>query len=151
LRVAGILDESQADAMSLAQIEHWADSGKLEWLGQRDDMPRLIGESILVALPTRYGEGIPRILIEAAACGRALIATDVAGCREIVSSGENGILVSAEAGIDVWANAIDELLHDNDKAARMGLAGRRLVEAEFSDARICRETLALYENLLEPA
>jgi len=148
LRVAGILDESQADALPLEQIEHWADSGKLEWLGQRDDMPELIGESILVALPTRYGEGIPRVLIEAAACGRALIATDVSGCREIVRNGHNGMLISPTAVIDEWADTIGALLVDIEKSVEMGLNGRRLVEAEFSDAKICRETLELYEDLL---
>jgi len=148
LRVAGILDESQADALPLAQIEHWANSGKLEWLGQRDDMPKLIGESILVVLPTRYGEGIPRVLIEAAACGRALVTTDVSGCREIVRHGLNGMLISPSAQIEEWADTIGSLLLDIDKSAKMGLNGRRLVEAEFSDARICRETLELYQAAL---
>jgi glycosyltransferase involved in cell wall biosynthesis len=148
LRVAGILDESQADALPLAQLEQWAESGNLEWLGQRDDMPKLIGESVLVALPTRYGEGIPRILIEAAACGRTLLATDVSGCREIVRNGHNGVLISPTAEIEEWADALGILLVDIEKSVEMGLNGRRLVEAEFSDTRICRETLELYEDVI---
>ena len=148
LRVAGILDERQADALPLAQIEQWANVGKIEWLGTRDDMPALIGESMLVALPTRYGEGVPRILIEAAACGRALLATDVSGCREIVSHGNNGFLISPQAEIEEWADAIGDLLRDRDQVIAMGLNGRRLVEENFSDARVCEDTLELYREAL---
>ena len=65
----------------------------MEWWGYREDMTEVLSEAHIVTLPTTYGEGIPKILIEAASCGRAIVATDVPGCREIVRNNENGLLI----------------------------------------------------------
>lgn len=93
LLVAGIFDPAAKDAYSQQEIHCLASSGKIQWLGQVDDMPALLKQVDVVALPTRYGEGIPRILIEAGAVGRLVITTKVPGCSQLIKNNINGILV----------------------------------------------------------
>jgi len=87
------------------------------------------------------------VLLEAASCGRAIIATDVPGCREIVDDGENGLLVPLKDSIAL-ASAIKELINDSEKRKRMGINGRRLVENEFSEETVVFQTLKVYQELL---
>jgi glycosyltransferase involved in cell wall biosynthesis len=98
-------------------------------------------------LPTSYGEGLPRSLVEAAACGRAIVASDVPGCREAVADGISGILVKPH-DTEGLANAIEGLLRDPARRAAMGRKGRERAEKEFSDEKIVRQTLAVYDELL---
>jgi glycosyltransferase involved in cell wall biosynthesis len=99
-------------------------------------------------LPTTYGEGVPKVLIEAAACGRPIVATDVPGCREIVRHNENGLLVSAKDP-QALAVALNRLLNDAELRESMGKRGRAMVEAEFSTEYVVEQTLQLYKELLE--
>jgi glycosyltransferase involved in cell wall biosynthesis len=92
-------------------------------------------------------EGLPKSLLEAAACGRAMVATDVPGCRAIARDGVNALLVPADDPAAL-ADAIDVLARDPLLRQTFAAAGRRLVEDEFSSARIGRETVALYGKLL---
>ena len=84
LNVAGIIDEGSTNSIPQEQVTAWHESGDIDWLGQVENMPELIAQHHVVVLPTCYGEGVPRILIEAAAIGRPIVTTDVSGCREIV-------------------------------------------------------------------
>ncbi len=93
LLVAGIFDPDAKAAYSKAEIKSLAVAGKIQWLGQVDDMPSLIQQVDVVALPTRYGEGVPRILIEAGAVGRLVITTNVPGCSQLIRNNVTGILV----------------------------------------------------------
>jgi glycosyltransferase involved in cell wall biosynthesis len=111
-------------------------------------MPNVFEESHIVCLPTTYGEGVPKVLIEAASCGRPIVATNAPGCREIVIDGENGILVPTK-DVDALVAAITDLLESPERRKAMGQAGRNLVEAQFSLDRVIGETLELYRTAQE--
>ena len=117
-------------------------------LFRSDDMPAVFAKSHVVCLPTSYGEGVPKVLIEAAACGRAIVATDVAGCREIVRDGENGLLVPVR-NVEALSAAIKRLIEDPQLRRRMGERGRKIAEQEFGLERVIAETLAVYQQLLK--
>jgi glycosyltransferase involved in cell wall biosynthesis len=100
----------------------------------------------IAVLPSRR-EGLPKSLLEAAACGRPIVATDVPGCREIARANVNALLVPADDATAL-ADAIERLAADGDLRRRFGAAGRRIVEQEFSSDRIGHATVALYDRLL---
>jgi glycosyltransferase involved in cell wall biosynthesis len=93
---------------------------------------------------------VPRVLIEAAACGRPIVTTDTPGCRETVDHGINGLLVPPRAPTAL-AEALRRLAHDPELRNRMGRLGRQRAEAEFSIERVVTATVALYERLLAAA
>jgi glycosyltransferase involved in cell wall biosynthesis len=131
----------------LAQLKAWNETGVVEWRGRRNDMPWIFAESHIVCLPTYYEEGVPKVLIEAAACGRPIVATDVRGCRDIVRHGENGLLVPPGEP-KTLVDALRVLIQNPDLRARMGKCGRQIAENEFSVEKVVRETLAVYRELL---
>ena len=143
--LAGGCDTSSPNAIPQSNLEEWNRSGVIEWWGHRADMNEVFHVSHMVCLPTTYGEGIPKVLIEAAACGRAIIATDVPGCREIVLNGQNGILIPPRHP-KALADAIQKLIEDPALRQKMGEAGRRIAMSEFSSEKVIGETLALYKN-----
>ena len=146
LDVAGIIDTDNLNAIPEKLILSWHDQGFINWLGNVNDMATLISDSSIVVLPTTYGEGVPRILIEAASVGRAIVATDVPGCREIVVHGENGLLV-APNDVGGLSEAIATLLDNNERRSAMGLQGRKLVEKLFSDEIVIQRTMNVYRDL----
>jgi len=148
--VASLDEPGNPDAVPAALLRDWQQAGWIEWWGQRDDMPEVFRQANVGCLPTRYGEGVPKALIEAAACGRAIVASDVPGCREIVRSGDNGILVP-EGHIESLVGAIEHLLCNAAERGRMAARGRRIAEDGFSLEQVNRETLNLYERLLDTA
>jgi glycosyltransferase involved in cell wall biosynthesis len=91
--LVGDTDGGNPTAIPREQLRKWHDEGVVEWWGWRRDIQTVLGQSHVVCLPSSYGEGIPRVLIEAASCGRPVVATDIPGCREIVRDGLNGFLV----------------------------------------------------------
>ncbi len=141
-------DAANPSAIPDKQLRYWHEKGDVEWWGRRDDMPAVIGQSHIVCLPSSYREGVPKVLIEAASCGRPIVTTDAPGCREIVLDGVNGFLVPLRDATAV-AEALKELLDSSDLRRKMGARGRALVEKEFSLDRVNNETLALYEELLQ--
>jgi glycosyltransferase involved in cell wall biosynthesis len=143
----GIPDGENPSSVPLAQLEAWRDGGVVEWWGHRADMPAIFAEASLVCLPTFYGEGVPKVLIEAAAAGRPIVATQIPGCREIVHEGENGLLVPPRDA-PALAEAIGTLLADPPLRERMGRRGRDIAEAEFSVERVVGDTLRVYAGLL---
>ncbi|EMK6669021.1 glycosyltransferase family 4 protein [Vibrio fluvialis] len=147
LNVAGIIDNDVSSAIPLSQIEAWTKNGDINWLGNVKDMPNLISQNDVVCLPTTYGEGVPRILIEAASCQRPIIATDVPGCREIVSHGVNGYLVVPKDAV-ILAHFLQDLLEDKNKLITFGANGRKKVEQEFSQEIVFEKTLQIYQSLL---
>ncbi|OEF94085.1 glycosyltransferase family 4 protein [Vibrio splendidus] len=146
LNVAGIIDSDVSSAIPLSQVEAWASSGDINWLGNVQNMPKLIKENDIVCLPTTYGEGVPRILIEAASCQRAIITTDVVGCREIVSHNVNGLLAQPGDAISL-ANCLRSLLESDEKTLEFGVKGRQKVETEFSQEMVFEKTLKVYDEL----
>jgi glycosyltransferase involved in cell wall biosynthesis len=141
--LAGTSDVGSPEAIAAEEIENWRSDGLVHFLGQRDDMPELLAEVDLLVLPTYYGEGLPRILIEAAASGLALVATDVPGCREIVRHEENGLLVRTHDSGGI-ADAIERLMLDPIERHSMGQRSRAIACAEFSEEQVIRETLSVH-------
>jgi glycosyltransferase involved in cell wall biosynthesis len=145
--IVGYGEPSSPTAVPLEKLREWQTSGVIEWWGKHDDMPQVFAQSHVVCLPSSYGEGVPKVLIEAAACGRAIVTTDIPGCREIVHNGENGLLIPPR-DVEALCAAITQLVLDIDLRQRMGARGREIAEGEFSLEHVCAETLALYERLL---
>lgn len=144
--LVGDSDPDNPASISQSVLQGWNSAGAVEWWGQRNDMSDVIAGANLVCLPS-YSEGVPKALIEAAACGRAIVATDIPGCREIVRHEDNGLLVPPR-DVPALAAAIERLLNDAPMRARMGARGREIAVAEFSLDRVIRETLDVYARLL---
>ena len=148
--LAGKPDPDNPASIPESQLKAWHEEGIVEWRGFVADMPKLWAESHIAVLPSFYGEGVPKCLIEAAACGRPIVAADGPGLREIVRDGDNGILVPAHDP-SALAHAIARLAGDTAIRTRMGAAGRRLAETGFSDKQVAAETLAVYQGLARPS
>ncbi|MGR9072779.1 MAG: glycosyltransferase family 4 protein, partial [Gammaproteobacteria bacterium] len=118
-RVAGAPDPDSPGAVSQAELAEWRKDGAIEWLGHRSDMPQIWRETHIAVLPSSYGEGVPKALIEAAASGRAAVTTDMPGCRDIVRHGKNGLLVPAR-NASALADAIEYLIGHSAARQKMG-------------------------------
>jgi glycosyltransferase involved in cell wall biosynthesis len=143
--LVGRRDEHNPAAIPETRLNQWVKEGVVEWWGHREDMPAVYAEAMLVVLPS-YREGLPKVLLEAAACGKALVATDVPGCREIVRDRFNGLLVSPRDPLALAA-AIQELLSDREVREVMGQRSRNRVIAEWSCPQIAEQVLALYRDM----
>lgn len=130
-------------AISAAQMHEMIEGSPVEWLGRVADMPALLSSANLIVYPSHYGEGIPRVLLEACAAGRAIVTTDHTGCREAVRDGDNGLLVPIK-NPQKTAEAIAILLHDEEKRLSMGRNARARAETEFSIDLIVKKTLEVY-------
>src|SRR5260370_15270243 len=110
--LAGDTDTNNPSCVPRKQLLEWQDSGIVEWWGHQRDMPQVFKQANLVCLPSHGGEGVPKVLMEAAACGRAIVTTDVPGCREIVRQGVNGFIVPPGDALAL-TGAIEHLLNDS--------------------------------------
>lgn len=147
-RVAGYEESSSPLNVSATQLHGWQAEGLIEWLGAREDMPSVYAESNIVCLPSTYGEGVPKVLIEAAACARASVTTNTPGCREIVRDGVNGLLVPPN-DIAALTQAVQHLIDNPAARLKMGAAGRQIVLEGFTLRQVINETLSLYNSLLD--
>ncbi|MGA9853575.1 MAG: glycosyltransferase family 4 protein [Gammaproteobacteria bacterium] len=145
--LVGGTDPGNPSAISEAQVRQWNAEGNVEYLGHVADMRTIFAQCHVVCLPS-YREGLPKALIEAAACGRPVVTTDVPGCRDVVVNGETGLLV-APRDSTALAAALRRLIEDNDLRRRMGQAGRRYVETQFSTGQIIIRTTAILAALME--
>lgn len=146
-QLAGDPDSGNPAAVADATLREWVDEGVVEWLGHVDDMPALFQSVDMVVLPS-YREGLPKGLIEAAACGLPLVTTDVPGCREVVTDGVDGLLVPVrDAG--ALAAAMARLQDDEGLARRLGDAARAKALREFDERIVVNATLAVYRELLD--
>lgn len=143
--LVGDTDPENPAAVPQAQLACWRDTGVVEWWGRQDDMAGVFAQAHIVCLPS-YREGLPKVLLEGAACGLPLVATDVPGCREIVRDGQTGFLVPAR-NADGLAAALRRLIDDAGLRRRFGAAGRAVVEAEFTLERVAAQTVRLYDEL----
>jgi glycosyltransferase involved in cell wall biosynthesis len=144
--LAGKPDPDNPASIPESQLRAWNDEAIVDWRGFVADMPGLWASSHIAVLPSFYGEGVPKCLIEAAACGRPIVAADGPGLREIVRDSENGFLVPPHDSAAL-ADAIGRLAVDPALRIRMGEAGRRLAETGFGDRQVAAETLAIYQTL----
>ncbi|HYD34253.1 MAG TPA: glycosyltransferase family 4 protein [Methylophilaceae bacterium] len=143
--LAGDTDPHNPTAIPVPQLKVWDDEGFIEWLGYSNDMPQVLSEANIVCLPSYY-EGLPKVLIEAMACGRPIVTTDVPGCRELVNPEVNGILVPPR-DVDALADALNRLINDKELCSKMGHEGRKMAESEFAQPKIIQETLTVYTEL----
>ncbi|WP_333843179.1 glycosyltransferase family 4 protein, partial [Pelomicrobium sp.] len=144
--LVGAPDPDNPASVSEADLRGWVSEGVVEWWGAREDMPAVLNQAHIVCLPS-YREGLPKVLLEAMACGRPVIATDAPGCRDCVRDGDNGLLVPIrDAG--ALAGAIARLLDDPALRRRMGERGRERAVEEFSQERVIAATLAVYREAL---
>lgn len=145
--LAGAQDPGNPESVADADLAAWRRDGVVEFLGQCDDMLTLNQSASIAVLASTQGEGVPRALLEGAACGLPVVATDVPGCREVVMDGDTGRLVPP-AQPQALAEALLELLREPARAGRMGAAARRRVETVFADEVVIGETLARYRDAL---
>lgn len=144
--LAGEPDAENPASVPEQQLEDWKQEGAVEWWGRRENMPQVYAQSHIVCLPS-YREGLPKSLLEAASCARAIVTTNVPGCREIVRDGDNGLLVEAR-NATVLADALGKLIADRELRLRMGQRGRERVLQEFSQESIVARVLAIYREVL---
>lgn len=144
--LVGAPDPDNPAAIAPELLRQWIAEGLVESWGWRDDMAEVFRECHIVCLPS-YREGLPKALIEAAACGRPIVTCDVPGCREVVTDGDNGWLVPARDATAL-ARALGRLIADPPLRARMGARSRSRAEAEFSIDGVIERTLALYRQCL---
>jgi glycosyltransferase involved in cell wall biosynthesis len=147
--LAGDPDPANPASIPQAEIDSWKQTAGLDVLGHIKDIREIWAMSHIAVLPSRR-EGLPKSLLEAAACGRPIVATDVPGCREIARRDVNALLVPADDAAAL-AEAIDRLATDAALRRRFGAAGRAMVEAEFSEHRIGEAIVTLYGKLLDRA
>lgn len=146
LAVAGISDPDSPVSISQDQIVSWSQDPFFEFLGKRDDIPDLIKESHFVCLPTTYGEGIPRILIEAAAMGRPIITSNVAGCREICEHRFNGFLVEPGSSQGI-VDSVKEIFENPELLSDMSRNSRSVFERGYDSEKVINFTLAAYDKI----
>lgn len=147
LLLAGDCDPENPGSLAAEQLREFASAYGIDWLGHVKDVRDIWSKAHFAAQPSRGGEGLPKSLLEAAACGRPMVATDVPGCREISIPGETGFLVPVDDA-DALATAMLELARDPSLRHRYGAEARRLTEEKFSSQAIGQETAALYGRLI---
>jgi glycosyltransferase involved in cell wall biosynthesis len=150
LLLAGPTDPDNPDSLSAEDLASLSAEPGIAWLGQVADVREVWRRAAIAVLPSTYGEGLPKALLEAAACARPIVATDVPGCREAVEPGKTGILVPPDDATRL-AEAIMRFATDAALRRRMGQAGRALVEREFTEEIVAGQTLALYQAVLADA
>ena len=144
--LAGEPDPQNPSSVSADDVRGWAREGIVECAGFVADMPGLLSRSHMACLPSYYGEGVPKSLIEAAAAGRAIVTTNAPGCREVVRNGYNGLLVPPRSVTEL-AEALERLILEPVLREEMGRHSRLLAEQRFGQETIIRQTLALYDEL----
>lgn len=143
--LVGSPDPVNPTSIPEALLQEWHGQQQVEWLGWCDDIPKLLAGVDVMCLPS-YREGLPKSLIEAAACGLPIVTTDVPGCREVVREGENGFLVPVRDAAQL-AIALKRLVDSPQLRTRMGHRSAEIAAAEFSSDRVVAETLSLYREL----
>jgi glycosyltransferase involved in cell wall biosynthesis len=147
LTLCGFADAENISAITAATLKQWAQRPGIRWLGPRDDMPQIYAQADAVVLPS-YREGMPRSLLEAAAMGLPVVASDVPGCRQIVTDGLNGLLCEARSADSLHAVLERLLVLSDAERDLMGQAGRARVEAEFDEQRVVDAAFAVLEEVL---
>lgn len=142
--LVGGIDPGNPTSLQNDQLQAWMREGVIEWWGARDDMPNVLPQAHLVVLPS-YREGLPKGLIEAAACGRAVVTTDVPGCRDAIEEGVTGVLVAVRDA-SALARGIYSLLEEPSRLEVMGAAGRALAERVFDVNEVASRHVRLYKG-----
>jgi glycosyltransferase involved in cell wall biosynthesis len=145
MQLVGGVDAGNPTSATPEEVEGWRRDGAVQALGERSDIPELLAACHIAVLPS-YREGLPKSLIEAAACARAVVTTDVPGCRDAIEPNETGLLVPVRDAQSL-ADAIERLALDAPLRQAMGAAGRQLAEREFNIERVAQIHVELYDAL----
>lgn len=143
--LVGDPDPANPASVPESTLRGWHGACGVEWWSRRGDMPTVLHQAHIACLPS-YREGLPKSLLEAAACGLPIVTTDTPGCREIVRDGENGLLVPVQDHAAL-ADALERLILDEGLRRRMGNRSRQRATEEFSQERVIEATLAVYQEL----
>lgn len=146
MKLIGSADPGNVSSVTQAELDAWEEEGAVELLGFRSDIAEQYASANIVCLPS-YREGLPKGLVEAAACGRAVVTTDVPGCRDAITPGETGLLVPVKDS-SALADAIQALVDQSRLRKKMGAAGRALAEEEFAIEKIVDQHLQIYRGVL---
>jgi len=146
--LCGPADDDNPSAITASQLRQWQKDTPIEWTGMVENMAQRYRDCHIAVLPS-YREGLPKSLLEAAASGLPIVATNVPGCREIVENGRNGLLVPAKNPVAL-AEALGILINHAMLRQKFGRAGRLKAEQEFADKLIHGQTLALYQGEKKP-
>ncbi len=149
--LAGMPDPGNPRSVRREEVEAWQRDGLVRWLGHVEDMPALLSGVHVMALPSYYREGVPKSLLEAAACGLALVTTDLPGCREIVARHGVDGLHAAPGDAQSLAGALAMLDDDRGLLRTLGANARRNALESFDERRVIEETIAVYAELLGPS
>ncbi len=144
--LVGMPDPGNPTSIDEAMLRRWQQEKLVEYWGWKEDMKAVYQQSHIVTLPSLY-EGVPTALLEAAACGKPLVATDIPGCRAIVKDGINGFLVPVHDH-QALADALEKLIINSSLRKKMELASRHLVLEQFTDTSVNEATWAVYQELI---
>lgn len=144
-QIAGGISTSNPRAISKEEMEGLITGTNVEWLGKVSDMPSLYKTAVMICYPSYYGEGVPKVLLEAASIGRPIITTDHAGCREAVNDGESGVLVPVK-NAEATADAIQTLLEDRARMVNMGKESHTLAARDYDVESVVERTLKVYQS-----
>lgn len=144
-QLIGDPDPGNPESVAKESVQAWMEEGVVECLGFRADIPDLFSKAYIVVLPS-YREGFPKVLIEAAACARAVVTTDVPGCRDAIEPNVSGLLIPARDAVAL-AQAIECLIENAALRQQMGKAGRILAEREFCIEKVVAAHLDIYREL----
>lgn len=146
--VAGDPDLENPQSITQSELEHWKKIDCISILGFRDDMHTVLSEADIVAFPSYYGEGLPKVLIEAAACGCPIVTTNHPGCRDAIIDGETGFLVAAK-DTSALIEALEKLIHSAQLRDEFSKAARELAIREFDEKAVVDKHIEIYKEVLE--
>ena len=146
MTLVGIPDYANSEYVPNEQLSQWDDTGIIDWQGYRDDMHVVWRECDIAVFPTYYGEGIPLALLEAGACGLPIVATDTAGCRDIIKDGVNGLLVPSKDPVRL-ADAIESLLADPDLVRKLGDRIYAEITEHYAAQHIATDTQEILKSI----
>ena len=147
-RLAGPIDELSPTSISEEELRSLCQDSEVEYLGNRSDLNILLASASIFILPSYYPEGVPKVLLEAAACGTPIITTDHPGCRDAVLDKETGILVEPRNS-EAITIAISHMLDDPNTLVKMGKAGRKLAEDCFDERKVIEAHYKIYHQYTE--
>ena len=145
--LAGPIDEYSPTSISEEEILTLCKKNGVSYLGNRSDLSELLSRATIFVLPSYYQEGIPKVLIEASACGIPIITTDHPGCRDAVIEGKTGLLVEAR-NKEVIVTALNKLLDNHEYSAEMGRQANQYAKEKFDEKKVIRQHYSLYHDLM---
>lgn len=146
--LVGDIDLNNPGSVTPDMIERWKEEDHVELLGYRENISDIFSNSHVITLPSYYGEGLPKVLIEAAACGRAVVTTDHPGCRDAIEADVTGLLVPIKDS-GALADAIEWLISNPENRKQFGEAGRRLAERAFDVEKVVDAHIRIYQQLVK--